>query len=66
MPINAWISVTVTLGCLATLALTQIGTDLVMVAGLTLLMLAPQDALLGFANESLLSIGALYVVAAAG
>lgn len=68
MPINAWISIAVTLACLATLALTQIGTDLVMVAGLTLLMLtrviAPQDALSGFANESLLSIGALYVVAA--
>src|SRR5579859_227432 len=68
MAINAWIAVTVTLGCLATLALTQVGTDLVMIAGLTALMLAkviaPQDALNGFANESLLSIGALYVVAA--
>jgi len=68
MAFNAWIAVTVTLGCLAALALTQVGTDLVMVAGLTALMLAkvigPQDALNGFANESLLSIGALYVVAA--
>ena len=68
MPINAWISVAVTLACLVTLATTQIGTDMVMVAGITLLMLArviaPQDALSGFANESLLSIGALYVVAA--
>jgi di/tricarboxylate transporter len=68
MPMNAWISVAVTLGCLVTLATTQIGTDLVMIGGLTLLMLAkvigPTDALSGFANESLLSIGALYVVAA--
>ena len=68
MALNGWIAVAVTLGCLATLALTQVGTDLVMVAGLTVLMLAkvvaPQDALNGFANESLLSIGALYVVAA--
>jgi len=68
MPINAWIAVAVTLGCLYTLATTQFGTDLVMMAGLTLLMLAgvvkPQDALSGFANESLLAIGALYVLAA--
>jgi di/tricarboxylate transporter len=68
MPINAWIAVAVTLGCLVTLATTQFGTDLVMMAGLTLMMLAkviaPQDALSGFANESLLSIGALYVLAA--
>ncbi|HEY1772246.1 MAG TPA: SLC13 family permease [Gammaproteobacteria bacterium] len=68
MPINAWIAVAVTLGCLVTLATTQFGTDLVMMAGLTVLMLAgiirPQDALSGFANESLLAIGALYVLAA--
>ena len=68
MPIDAWIAVAVTLGCLVTLATTQFGTDLVLMAGLTALMLAkviaPQDALSGFANESLLSIGALYVLAA--
>jgi len=68
MPINAWIAVVVTLGCLITLATTQFGTDLVMMAGLTLLMLLgivkPQDALSGFANDSLLAIGALYVLAA--
>src|SRR5579862_7307234 len=68
MPVNAWISLAVTLACLATLATTQIGTDLVMMGGLTVLMLAkvigPTDALSGFANESLISIGALYVLAA--
>ena len=68
MSINAWISLAVTLVCLVTLATTQFGTDLVMMGGLTALMLArvvgPQDALSGFANESLISIGALYVVAA--
>jgi len=68
MPFNGWISILVTLACLTALATTQIGTDLVMMAGLTVLMLAqviaPQDALSGFANESLLSIGALYVLAA--
>lgn len=68
MPFNAWITVAVTILCLLTLATTQIGTDLVMVAGITLLMLlrvvSPADALSGFANESVLSIAALYVVAA--
>jgi di/tricarboxylate transporter len=68
MPINAWIAVAVTLGCVVTLATTQFGTDLVMMAGLTVLMLVgivrPQDALSGFSNESLLAIGALYVLAA--
>ena len=68
MPFNGWISIGVTLACLLTLATTQFGTDVVMMAGLTVLMLTkvigPQDALSGFANESLISIGALYVVAA--
>ncbi|HSC48317.1 MAG TPA: SLC13 family permease [Gammaproteobacteria bacterium] len=68
MPFNGWISIGVTLACLFTLATTQFGTDVVMMGGLTVLMLTqvigPQDALSGFANESLLSIGALYVVAA--
>ena len=68
MPFNAWISILVTLACLVTLATTQFGTDVVMMAGLTTLMLTkvigPQDALSGFANESLISIGALYVLAA--
>ncbi|MGH8397242.1 MAG: SLC13 family permease [Gammaproteobacteria bacterium] len=68
MPFNAWIAVTVTVLCLITLATTQIGTDLVMVAAITLLMLFgvvnPTQALSGFANESVLSIAALYVVAA--
>ena len=68
MSFDAWISVAVTLGCLVALATTQFGTDLVMMAGLTVLMLVrvvtPQEALAGFANDSLLSIGALYVLAA--
>ena len=68
MALNAWISLAVTLACLLTLATTQLGTDLVMMGGLTVLMLAgvigPTDALAGFANESLISIGALYVLAA--
>ena len=67
MPLAAWISILVTLGCLLTLALTRIGTEMVLLAGLTLLMLvgavSPAQALSGFSNESVLTIAALYVVA---
>ena len=68
MSLAAWFSIAVTLGCLLTLALTRLGADLVLTGGLTLLLLvgvvSPAEALSGFANESVLSIAALYVVAA--
>ncbi|HET7569055.1 MAG TPA: SLC13 family permease [Gammaproteobacteria bacterium] len=68
MTVDAWIAVAVTLGCLGMLALTRIAADLIMIAGLTVLMalgvLAPADALGGFANQGVLTIAALYVVAA--
>ncbi|HET7307734.1 MAG TPA: SLC13 family permease [Gammaproteobacteria bacterium] len=68
MSVDAWIAVAVTLGCLGMLALTRIAADLIMIAGLTALMalgvLAPADALAGFANQGVLTIAALYVVAA--
>src|SRR5579859_5849340 len=67
MSLNAWISILVTLGCLLTLALTRLATEMVLLAGLTLLMLVgavtPSLALSGFSNESVLTIAALYVVA---
>ena len=57
----------VTVGCLLTLILTRIGTEMVLLAGLTILMLvgavSPGLALSGFSNESVLTIAALYVVA---
>src|SRR5262245_51226434 len=53
---------------LATLALTRVGPDLVMLGGLTLLLtarvLTPEEALAGFANESVVTVAALFVVAA--
>ncbi|HET6654867.1 MAG TPA: SLC13 family permease [Gammaproteobacteria bacterium] len=68
MSVDAWIAVAVTLGCLGMLALTRVAADLIMIAGLTILMalgvLAPAAALAGFANEGVLTIAALYVVAA--
>ncbi|HEV2111463.1 MAG TPA: SLC13 family permease [Gammaproteobacteria bacterium] len=64
---TAWISILVTVGCLLTLILTRIGTEMVLLAGLTILMLvgavSPSLALSGFSNESVLTIAALYVVA---
>jgi len=50
------------------LALTRIGPDLVMLGGLTLLLtagvLTPEQALAGFANEGVVTVAALFVVAA--
>ncbi|MDE2460069.1 MAG: SLC13 family permease [Gammaproteobacteria bacterium] len=68
MPLNAWLAVAVTLLCLVALATTSIGTDLVMVGAITVLMLlrviTPEQAFAGFANDSVLSIAALFAVAA--
>jgi di/tricarboxylate transporter len=50
------------------LALTQIGADLIMLAALTVLLtagvLSPADALAGFANEGMITVAVLFVVAA--
>ncbi|HTK74444.1 MAG TPA: SLC13 family permease [Gemmataceae bacterium] len=62
----------VTLGVLVLvlgmLALTRVGPDLVMLGGMTLLLtarvLTPEEALAGFANESVMTVAALFVVAA--
>ncbi|MEX2171361.1 MAG: SLC13 family permease [Pirellulales bacterium] len=68
MGIDAWISVGVVILVVATLALTSASTDLVMIGGVTLLMtlgvLAPSEALAGFANEGMITVAALFVVAA--
>ena len=68
MGLDAWISVGVVLLVVATLALTSASTDLVMIGGVTLLMtlgvLAPSEALAGFANEGMITVAALFVVAA--
>ena len=68
MGIDAWISVGVVILVVAALALTSASTDLVMIGGVTLLMtlgvLAPSEALAGFANEGMITVAALFVVAA--
>jgi len=58
----------VVLAVLAALVLTPIGADLVMAGGVTLLLaagvLTPAQALAGFGNQGLVTVGVLYVVAA--
>jgi len=53
-------------GCFAMMALTRIATDIIMSAGLTLLLVAgvllPDEALAGFANQGMLTVAVLYVV----
>lgn len=68
MSLDAWIAVVVVLGCLATLIRTRISPDLVLMAGLAVLLttgvLSPVEALAGFSNEGMLTVACLYVVAA--
>jgi di/tricarboxylate transporter len=77
MTTEAWITLATALGVLLTLAFTHIGADLVMLAALTALMTIdalagthltffakPTDALAGFANEGVITVGVLFVVAA--
>jgi di/tricarboxylate transporter len=65
---DAWITVAVVLGTLGVLIFTSISSDVVLVAGLTVLMLSgvlsPDEALRGLANPALATVGVLYVVAA--
>jgi di/tricarboxylate transporter len=66
---DAWLSLSVGLGSLLVLASGRIAADVVMMGAMTLLLvcgvLSPLEALNGFANEGLMTIAALYVIAAA-
>ena len=63
---EAWLTLGVVAGCFAMMALTRISTDIIMSAGLTLLLvtgvLLPDEALAGFANQGMLTVAVLYVV----
>jgi di/tricarboxylate transporter len=65
---DAWITVAVVLGTLAMLVGTRVSPDVVLVAALTVLMVAgvldPEQALAGLGNPGLATVGVLYVVAA--
>lgn len=68
LSLDAWIVLATLLAILATLVTTSISADIVMMAGLSVLMLsgvlAPAQALSGFANEGVATVGVLYVVVA--
>ncbi|MGH2507222.1 MAG: SLC13 family permease, partial [Ktedonobacteraceae bacterium] len=68
MHFAAWSTWLVTLTCIGVLAFTRLGPDLVLMAGLAMLLfigvLKPVEALGGFANEAVLTVAVLYIVAA--
>ena len=63
---EASLTLAVVIACFATMALTTIAPDIVMSAGLTLLLISgvllPAEALAGFANQGMLTVAVLYVV----
>ena len=66
---DGWFSLGVALVSLLLLASSRVAADMVLMGSMSLLMaagvLAPAEALKGFANEGLMTIAALYVIAAA-
>jgi di/tricarboxylate transporter len=68
MTLEAWIAVAVVALVIALLALTRFAADVVLVAGVTLLLvsgvLTPGQALAGLSNEGMATVAVLYVVAA--
>ncbi|WP_110667469.1 SLC13 family permease [Salinicola halophilus] len=69
MEIDAWLSIATVGAVLGTLVLTRIAPDAIVVAAMAFLIFAgvltPTEALAGFANTGVMTIAALYVVAAA-
>jgi len=63
---EAWLTLVVVMGCFAMMAFTWISPDIIMSAGLTLLLvtgvLLPGEALAGFSNQGMLTVAVLYVV----
>ena len=65
---DAWLALGVIVGCFGLLLRGRISTELVLFGGVIVLLtagvLTPEQALAGFANEGVITIGLLYVVAA--
>lgn len=65
---DGWLTLLLTLGALVVLTLTRIGPHLVMMAVLTILsalgILTSSEALAGFSNSGLITVAAMFVVAA--
>ena len=74
MGLDGWFTLLVIVGMVATLATNRFGTDIVVLGALTTLMvfdlvtpydmLSPKEAVAGFANTGVLTVGMLYIVAA--
>ncbi|WP_303856804.1 SLC13 family permease, partial [Salinicola salarius] len=66
---DAWLSIATVVAVLGTLVFTRIAPDAILVGAMAFLIfsdvLSPQEALAGFANTGVMTIAALYVVAAA-
>lgn len=64
---DGWFTLAVVVMCFGLLSITRISPDIIMSAGLTVLLLvgiiAPEDALSGFSNQGMLTVAVLYVVA---
>lgn len=67
MQTDAWITIAVVIGMVLTMARNVAGPDMVLMAGLTLLValgvVELQTAFVGFSNPAVLTVGALFVVA---
>jgi len=65
---EAWLTIGVLTGVLALLTFTRIVPDIILVAGVTILLLtgvlSPTQALSGLANEGMVTVGVLYIVVA--
>ncbi len=68
MSANAWLTLFVVVACMGTLVRSRISPDLVLAAGVVVLLvlgvLRPEQALAGLANEGLITVAAMYVVVA--
>ncbi|TYP95639.1 Di- and tricarboxylate transporter [Fodinibius salinus] len=68
MTLAGWTVIAVILLCVSLLVGTQIAADSVFIGGLTILIVtqavSPAEALVGFSNQGMLTVAALYVVAA--
>ncbi|MDO9475691.1 MAG: SLC13 family permease, partial [Pseudohongiella sp.] len=65
---QAWLSLGLTVGVLAVLITTRLAPHVVLMAALTMLsvagVLSPSEALSGFANSGLITVAAMFAVAA--
>ncbi len=63
---EAWLTLSVVIACFGLIAFTWVSPDIIMSAGLTVLLvsgvLLPAEALAGFANQGMLTVAVLYIV----